>query len=96
MSNISLKNLSIAVVVASLASNLAFANNEIKTVIPKVEKPTSSFSQLVANYDADKSNTLSADELSENDTITSIFAKIDVNLDKQISEREFNDYFSHF
>lgn len=96
MSNISLKNLSIAVVVASLASNLAFANNEIKTVIPKVEKPTSSFSQLIANYDADKSNTLSADELSKNDTITSIFAKIDVNLDKQISEREFNDYFSHF
>lgn len=93
MSNISLKNLSIAVVVASLASNLAFANNEIKTVIPKVEKPTSSFSQLVANYDADKSNTLSADELSKNKTLTKVFAKVDANGDKQISEQEFNQYF---
>ncbi len=96
MSNLSLKKLSIAVVVASLASNLAFANNEIKTVIPKVDKPTPSFSQLVANYDVDKSNTLSVAELSDNDTITSIFAKIDINQDKQISEREFNDYSSRF
>lgn len=92
MSNLSLKKLSIAVVVASLASNLAFANNDIKSVVPKVEKPTSSFSQLVASYDADKNNTLSADELSNNKTLSKVFSKVDANGDKQISEQEFNNY----
>lgn len=92
MNNISLKKLSITVVVASLASNLVFAGNDINKVLPKVEKPSSSFSQLVASYDADKSNTLSADELAKNDTLSKVFAKVDVNGDKQISEKEFNQY----
>lgn len=92
MNNISLKKLSITVVVASLASNLVFAGNDINKVLPKVEKSSSSFSQLVASYDADKSNTLSADELAKNDTLSKVFAKVDVNGDKQISEKEFNQY----
>lgn len=94
MKNISLKKLSITVVVASLASNLVFANSDINSVTPKIVKPaTSSFSQLVANYDADKSNTLSAEELAKNDVLSKIFAKVDANGDKQINEKEFNQYF---
>jgi Ca2+-binding EF-hand superfamily protein len=92
MNNISLKKLSITVVVASLASNIAFANNDISKVMPKVEKSSLSFSQLVASYDADKNNTLSANELAKNDKLSKVFAKVDANGDKQISEQEFNQY----
>jgi hypothetical protein len=92
MKNMSLKKVSITVVVASLASNFVFANNDISKVLTKVEKPSSSFSQLVANYDADKNNTLSADELANNDTLSKIFKKVDANGDKEISEQEFNQY----
>ena len=92
MKNMSLKKISITVVVASLASNFVFAHNDISKVLTKVEKPSSSFSQLVANYDVDKNNTLSADELAKNDTLSKIFKKVDANGDKQISEQEFNQY----
>lgn len=95
MNNISLKKLSIIVVAASLTSNLVFANNDISKVLPKVEKTSSSFSQLVASYDADKNNTLSADELAKNATLSKVFTKVDANGDKQISEQEFNQYIEH-
>lgn len=91
MNNISLKRLSITVVVASLASNIVFANNDISTVLTKAEKP-SSFAKLISKYDSDKSNTLSAKELANNDKLSKDFAKVDVNGDKQISEKEFNNY----
>jgi len=92
MNNISLKKLSITVIVASLASNLVFANNDVSKTLPKMAEPTSSFSQLITDYDADESNSLSAKELADNDKLTAIFAKLDVNGDKEINEKEFNQY----
>ena len=92
MNNISLKSLSIAVVAASLVSNFVFANNDISNALPKAEKPTSSFSQLINDYDTDKNNTLSAKELAKNDKLTKVFAQLDTNGDKEISEQEFNHY----
>lgn len=92
MKNISLIKLSITVVVASLASNLVFANNEMKETLPKVEQPVSSFSQLISHYDVDKNNTLSLEELAKNHNLTKFFSQLDANGDKQLSEQEFNQY----
>ncbi len=90
MKNISLKKLSISVVLASLASNLVFANNDMSKALAKVEQPMSSFAQLITDYDADKSNTLSAKELAKNEKLTKVFAQLDANGDKEVSEQEFN------
>lgn len=92
MKTISLKKLSITVVVASLASNFAFANSDMDKALPKVEQPVSSFSQLISDYDTDKNNTLSDKELAKNDKLTQIFAQLDTNGDKEVSEQEFNLY----
>jgi len=92
MNNMSLKKLSITVVVASLASNLAFANNDISKTTLKVAEPTFSFSQLVTDYDVDKSNSLSANELAKNETLTKVFVQLDSNGDTEINEEEFNQY----
>ena len=92
MKNISLKKLSITVVVASLASNLLFANSDMNEALPKVEQPMSSFSQLITDYDADKNNTLSDKELAKNEKLSQIFAQLDANGDKEISEQEYNLY----
>jgi len=92
MKNISLKKLSITVVVASLASNLVFANNDMSKALAKVEQPMSSFSQLITDYDTDKNNTLSAKELAKNEKLTKVFAQLDANGDKEVSEQEFNQF----
>jgi hypothetical protein len=92
MNNRSSKKLSITVVVASLVSNFVFAHNDVTKALPKVAEPTSSFSQLVTDYDADKSNTLNAKELAENVKLTKVFDQLDVNGDKEINEKEFNQY----
>ncbi|TWX68928.1 hypothetical protein [Colwellia sp. C1TZA3] len=92
MNNISLKKLSITVVVASIASNFAFANNHVIKATPKVAEPTSSFSQLVVDYDVDKSNSLNATELAENEILTKVFVQLDINGDTEINEEEFNQY----
>lgn len=92
MNNISLKKLSITVIVASLASNLVFAHNDVSKALPKMAEPTSSFAQLVTDYDTDQSTTLSAVELAKNDKLTKVFAEIDANGDKEINEKEFNQY----
>ncbi len=92
MSTISLKKLSITVVVASLVSNVVFANSDINKVLPKAKQPAMSFSQLIASYDADKNNALSAKELSANKVLSKNFKKVDTNGDQQISEQEFNIY----
>jgi Ca2+-binding EF-hand superfamily protein len=94
MKNISLKKLSITVVVASLASNLVFANNDMGKALAKVEQPMSSFSQLITDYDTDKNNTLSAKELAKNEKLTKVFAQLDANGDKEVSEQEFNQFLS--
>ena len=95
MKNISLKNLSITVVFASLASNFVFANHDMGKALPTVEKPVSSFSQLITDYDADKNNTLSVKELANNEKLTKDFAQLDANGDKEISEEEFNQYLAN-
>ncbi|MGB2740525.1 MAG: hypothetical protein WBC60_08225 [Cognaticolwellia sp.] len=95
MNNISLKSLSIIVVVASLASNIVFANNDITEVLPKAEMSASSFSQLITDYDADKSNTLSVTELAENDKLSKVFVQLDLNGDYEINEKEFNQYLAN-
>jgi hypothetical protein len=92
MNNIFLKKMSITVVVASLASNLAFANNDVTKSILKVAEATASFSQLVTDYDVDKSNSLSAKELAKNETLTKVFVQLDSNGDTEINEEEFNQY----
>lgn len=93
MNTISLKKLSFAVVVASLVSNLAFANDK---VMAKVGASVESFSELVAVYDTDKNNQLSAQELANSakgkNKLTKVFSQIDANGDKQISEEEFTQY----
>ena len=94
MKNISLKKLSITVVVASLASHLVFANNDMGKALAKVEQPMSSFSQLITDYDTDKNNTLSAKELAKNEKLTKVFAQLDANGDKEVSEQEFNQFLS--
>jgi len=95
MNNLSLKNLSITVVVASLVSNLVFANNDISKALPKVEQSVPSFSQLITDYDADKNNTLSAEELAKNNKLTKAFGQLDANGDKEISEQEYNQYLAN-
>lgn len=95
MKNISLKNLSITVLFASLASNFVFANNDMGKSLPKIEKPVSSFSQLITDYDVDKNNTLSVKELAKNEKLTKAFAQLDVNADNEISEAEFNQYLAN-
>lgn len=92
MNNFSLKKLSITVVVASLASNLVFANNDINKALPKIAEAPLSFFQLVTDYDTDKSNSLSAKELATNDELTKAFDQVDVNGDKEINEKEFNEH----
>jgi hypothetical protein len=92
MNNMSLKKLSITVVVVSLASNLAFANNDVAKTTLKVAEPTATFSQLVTDYDVDKSNSLSANELAKNETLTKVFVQLDSNGDTEINEEEFNQY----
>ena len=92
MNNISLKKLSITVVVASLASNLAFANNDVTKTTVKVAESTTPFSQLVTDYDVDKNNSLSAKELAKNETLTKVFVQLDINGDTEINEEEFNQY----
>ncbi|MGB1201449.1 MAG: hypothetical protein ACPG5R_07785 [Cognaticolwellia aestuarii] len=92
MKNISLKTLSITVVVASLASNFVFASDDMSKASLKVEQPVSSFSQLISDYDTDKNNTLSIKELAKNDKLAKAFEQLDVNGDKEISEEEFNQY----
>jgi len=92
MNNIFLKKMSITVVVASLASNLAFANNDVTKSTLKVAEATASFSQLVTDYDVDKSNSLSAKELAKNETLTKVFVQLDSNGDTEINEEEFNQY----
>jgi len=92
MNNLSLKKLSITVIVASLASNIVFASPDISKTLDKVEHPVSSFSQLLTDYDADKNQTLSAKELAKNAKLTKIFAQLDANGDKEVSEQEYNQY----
>lgn len=92
MKNISLKTLSITVVVASLASNFVFASDDMSKASLKVEQPVSSFSQLISDYDTDKNNTLSIKELAKNDKLAKAFEQLDVNGDEEISEEEFNQY----
>lgn len=92
MNNIFLKKMSITVVVASLASNFAFANNDVTKSTLKVAEATASFSQLVTDYDVDKSNSLSAKELAKNETLTKVFVQLDSNGDTEINEEEFNQY----
>ncbi|ARD43767.1 hypothetical protein [Colwellia sp. PAMC 21821] len=95
MNNISLKKLSITVVLASLASNLVFAHNDNNKKLSNEVVPASSFSQLVTDYDTDDNNTLSAAELAENDKLTKAFNLIDINDDKEINEKEFNQYLAN-
>ena len=95
MNNFSLKTLSISVVAASLVSSIVFAGNDMTKSLPKVAEKTASFSQLVADYDKDKSNTLSATEVAKNDILTKNFAKIDENSDKEINEEEFQQYLAN-
>ena len=92
MKNISLKTLSITVVVASLASNFVFASNDMTKSLEKVEQPVSSFSQLISDYDTDENNTLSLKELAGNDKLVKVFQQLDVNGDKEVSEQEFNQH----
>jgi hypothetical protein len=92
MNNLSLKKLSITVVVASLASNLVFADSGDSNSLANVTQSTSSFAQLITDYDVDKNNTLSVQELVKNEKLTKIFAQLDTNADQEISEAEFKQY----
>jgi len=95
MNNLSLKKLSITVIVASLASSIVFANNDVSKALPKMTEPTASFSQLITDYDTDKSNTLSAKEVESDDKLSKIFAKLDINGDKEVNEKEFDQNISN-
>ncbi|MEH6594092.1 MAG: hypothetical protein V7736_00920 [Colwellia polaris] len=95
MNNFSLKTLSISVIAASLVSSLVFAGNDMTKSLPKVAEKAASFSQFVADYDKDKSNTLSTAEVAKNDVLTKNFAKIDENGDKEINKEEFKQYLAN-
>lgn len=95
MNNFSLKTLSLTVVAASLVSSIVFAGNDVSKSLPKMAEKSASFSQLVADYDTDKSNTLSVAEVAKSDTLTKNFAKIDENSDKEINEKEFKQYLAN-
>jgi hypothetical protein len=95
MNNFSLKTLSISVVAASLVSSIVFAGNDVSKSLPTMSDKATSFSKLVADYDIDKNNTLSIEEVAKDDTLTKNFAKIDVNSDQEVSEEEFNQYLAN-
>lgn len=92
MNNFSLKTLSITVVAASFVSSIVFAGNDVNKSMPIMADKAPSFSQLVADYDTDKSETLSATEVAKHDILTKNFTKIDENSDKEVNEEEFNQY----
>ncbi|SEK53893.1 hypothetical protein SAMN05216262_101606 [Colwellia chukchiensis] len=90
MNNLSLTKLSITVIALSFASNLVFADNDINKAL--VTAPVSSFSQLLTDYNSDDNQTLSVSELAANEELSKLFAKIDVDGDKEISAQEYSQY----
>jgi len=93
MNNLNIKKIAVSLAVASLFSSTAFANNDTsEAVIKKVQTSMPAFSQLVRQYDADKSETLNAKELVRSMKLTKAFDLIDVNKDKEISNNEYTMY----
>jgi len=93
MNNLNIKKIALSLAVASLFSGTAFANTDTsETVIKKVQDSLPTFSELVKQYDADKSETLNAQELTEHVNLAEIFAVIDVNKDSEINSDEYNQY----
>lgn len=90
MKNLSLTKLSLAVFVATLVSNVAFANSSPVELMPKVED--TSFTKLLEHYDENKDKILTLSELAQDKKWRLVFSKIDLNENKQINEQEFMQY----
>ncbi len=90
MKNISLINVSMIVVAATLTSNFVSANDKLTAQISEQV----SYSELIANLDSDKDGLLSQTETSASKVkvLQAAFEKIDSNSDEKISEKEFNDF----
>lgn len=89
MKNINLKTLSISVLFTALSANATFANDDMSKKVIESEVSMPAFSELIAEYDVDKNNALSATELAKHSKLISMFKKMDFNRDKQLTEKEY-------
>jgi len=93
MNNLNIKKIALSLAVASLFSGTAFANADTsETLMKKAEIAIPTFSELVKKYDADKSETLNAQELTEHVNLVKVFDIVDVNKDSEINSDEYNQY----
>jgi len=90
MKNISLINVSMIVVAATLASSFVSADDQLTSQLNgQVE-----YAELIASLDSDNDGLLSQAEIitSKVKVLPDAFDKIDLNNDEKISEKEFNDF----
>jgi len=91
MNNISLKKLTLVVVIAAVTSNFAYANDA--DVLQKNKLTTASkFTQLLKQFDQDKNGLLSAKEIASEAKLHHAFKSIDTNKDAQINETELTEF----
>ena len=91
MNNISLKKLTLMVVIAAVTSNFAYANDA--AVIEKSKAISASkFTQLLNKFDQDKNGLLSAKEVKSEVKLHHAFKDIDTNKDANINETELNAF----
>lgn len=93
MNNISLKKLTLMVVIAAVTSNLAYANDAAALEKSKVVSE-SKFTQLLNKFDQDKDGLLSAKEVKAEVKLHHAFKDIDTNKDASINEAELNAFLS--
>lgn len=103
MNNMSLVKITLGVAFATVATFLVNANEilpevtEVKSAVvmeTTASSPEKTFSQLLSQFDADNTGTLSESELSAsgNEALKSAFKSLDANEDGSISEDEFSAY----
>ncbi len=103
MQAISLKKVTIVVISLIIVSHFASANgndlsNELQTVGTGISNITNSnstkFNQLIKEFDLDKNDLLSRDEIKliKRERLLKQFSTIDLNSDSSISKDEFNQF----
>jgi len=91
MNNISLKKLTLVVVIAAVTSSFAYANDAIS--LQKSKAATASkFTQLLNQFDQDENGLLSAKEIASDVKLHHAFKEIDTNKDAQINETELTKF----
>jgi hypothetical protein len=91
MGNMSLIEVTFAVVVTALVSSTVSATNIMPEIAPALATITSETIQF-EQFDLNKNGLLSLAETEKNELIHTVFTKIDSNSDATISKDEFTKY----